>query len=298
MGRRQHQGLASDLIGLPWQVSAILALVSFVGIRWMLPAFLPKTGVLAAIGPTLQPVSWVALGVFSILALLAAMRAVVQRRTVKGHDVRERKQQSLVDASAPGRRPAAQIQAPPAAWSLEALRMLEWKRFELLCARYYEAVGFRTETLGSGPDGGIDVKLFKGDAAKPLAIVQCKAWNARQVGVKEIRELFGVMTFEQITRSIFITTGSYSQDALSFAAANPIHLIDGPAFVRKLLDLPEERRRALLEFAFAGDFHTPTCASCGVKMVARDSRRGAFWGCTHYPRCKTMLPMRDPAAVT
>ncbi len=170
--------------------------------------------------------------------------------------------------------------------------MLEWKRFELLCARYYEAVGFTTATLAAGPDGGIDVKLFKIDLSKPLAIVQCKAWNTHAVGVKEIRELLGVMVHEGVGRGIFVTTGTYSPDALQFGTANPIQLLDGDAFAKKLLDLPLEKKEALLDFAFEGDYRTPTCASCGTKMVARDSKRGPFWGCVHYPRCKTTLAMR------
>ena len=81
--------------------------------------------------------------------------------------------------------------AVPATWTLEALRALEWKRFELLCARYYETVAFKAETLPSGPDGGIDVKLYKQDDSKPIAIVQCKAWNSSDVGVKERRRTAG-----------------------------------------------------------------------------------------------------------
>src|SRR5690606_33117001 len=74
-------------------------------------------------------------------------------------------------------------------WTLHALRQLEWKRFELLCASYYDAVGFRSETLRCGADGGIDVKLYRGDMTEPVAVVQCKAWNAKPVGVQQIREL-------------------------------------------------------------------------------------------------------------
>jgi restriction system protein len=175
---------------------------------------------------------------------------------------------------------------------VDALRTLEWKRFELFCARYYEAVGFKTETLEAGPDGGIDVKLFKIDSSTPLAIVQCKAWNTSHVGVKEIRELLGVMAHAKVGRGIFVTTGTYTKDALDFGAANPIQLLDGAAFEKKILELPAEKQEALLKFAFEGDYRTPTCASCGVKMVARESKRGSFWGCKHYPRCKSTLPMR------
>ncbi|WP_288378097.1 restriction endonuclease [uncultured Massilia sp.] len=286
MGSRKRRKGQRSLIQLPWQLSAGLALASFIGMRWLLPAFMPASGPLAAIGPMFAQMAWLPFCAFGALAMLAALRSRLQRRSDS--------------PSRPGTgEPApALADCPPAAptrWSLDALRSLEWKRFELLCARYYEAVGFRSATLAAGADGGIDVKLFRVDPSQPLAIVQCKAWNTRQVGVKEIRELLGVMVHEKVTRGIFVTTGSYSAEALAFGAANPIQLLDGPAFLRKILDLPSEQQASLLAFAFDGDFHTPSCASCGVKMVARDSRRGAFWGCTHYPRCKTTLPMRQAA---
>ena len=51
-----------------------------------------------------------------------------------------------------------------------------------------ESFGFRSETIRCGADGGIDAKLYEGDAKEPTAIVQCKAWNSRAVGVKPVRE--------------------------------------------------------------------------------------------------------------
>lgn len=284
MGGRKRKRKERNLIELPWQFSAGLAIASYIGVRWLLPVYLPATGPLSALAPTLAQMAWLPLCAFGAMAVLAKLRSHIQGRI--GGPPR-----SGTDTAAP--LPARALPARPTQWSLDALRSLEWKRFELLCARYYEAVGFSSATLAAGADGGIDVKLFRIDPSKPLAIVQCKAWNSRQVGVKEIRELLGVMVHEQVARGIFITTGSYSADALAFGAASPIQLLDGPAFLGKVLDLPAEKQAALLAFAFEGDFYTPSCASCGVKMMARDSRRGAFWGCVHYPRCKTTLPMRQ-----
>jgi restriction system protein len=299
MGRRRNQVRASDLIALPWQFSAVLALGAFAGIRWLLPGFLPQRGPLSALKADLPALSWIVFAAFGTLALLAALRAGAQRsqQEQKFRPSRQRARMRVVPEAQPAAEPApvsrpAAAALRPGAWSAEALRMLEWKRFEQLCAKYYEAVGFTTATLAAGPDGGIDVKLFKLDPTKPLAVVQCKAWNTHPVGVKEIRELLGVMVHEGVGRGIFVTTGTYSPDALQFGAANPIQLLDGDAFTKKLLDLPVEKQNALLGFAFDGDYRTPTCASCGTKMLARDSKRGPFWGCAHYPRCKTTLAMR------
>lgn len=293
MGRRRKQDLASELVASPWQVSAIIGVFAFVGMRWIVPALFAQDSVLASFAAVLSPLSWIALCTFSFIALMSATRAARQatgtrrdNKTIQHNRPVFRSFPAEQAHSAPQPAPSVAI---PSQWSVGALRMLEWKRFELLCARYYEEVGFKTETLDAGPDGGIDIKLFKLDPTKPLAIVQCKAWNTYQVGVKEIRELLGVMAHKQVGRGIFATTGSYSKDAIDFGAASPMQLLDGPAFTAKLLDLPLEKQHALLKFAFEGDYRTPSCASCGVKMVTRDSKRGAFWGCPHYPRCKTTL---------
>lgn len=295
MGSRRNKGLVNDLVALPWQFSAVLAVSAFFGIRWILPGFLPERGPLSALKPDLDAVSWIVFVALVFMAVLAALRTAFQgeQHGSGSRSSRQRARMRVVPDAVPAPKPGpARLPAGPTAWSSEALRMLEWKRFELLCARYYEAVGFTTATLAAGPDGGIDVKLFKVDPAKPLAIVQCKAWNTHPVGVKEVRELLGVMVHEGVGRGIFVTTGTYTSDALRFGAANPLQLLDGDAFVKKILDLPLAKQKALLDAAFEGDYRTPTCASCGTKMVARDSKRGAFWGCIYYPRCKTTRAMR------
>lgn len=303
MGRRRKNDLADVLLTLPWQVSAVCAVGAFIGLRWVLPGFLLQNSLLAGLRPVFGLLSWVALLAFGFLALLAALSRTRLPIQPQARPVARRPQkdlnrppfpQTVVNEGASMPRARTQ-QCAPDRWSVHALRSIEWKRFELLCARYYQAVGFKTETLEAGPDGGIDVKLFKIDPSKPLAIVQCKAWNTNQVGVKEIRELLGVMAHVKVGRGIFVTTGTYTKDALEFGAANPIQLLDGPAFEKKMRDLSADDQAELLTFAFDGDYSTPTCASCGIKLVARDSKRGPFWGCRHYPRCKTTLPMRGKA---
>ena len=44
-------------------------------------------------------------------------------------------------------------------WSPELLKQLEWRRFEELCAAYYEALGFTTSVNETGTPGGVDIVL-------------------------------------------------------------------------------------------------------------------------------------------
>lgn len=180
----------------------------------------------------------------------------------------------------------------PLAWSLELLRDIEWKRFEDLSAEYYREKGVRCETTSLGADGGIDLKLFQDDSGKPTTIVQCKAWGTQLVGVKPVRELRGVMASEAIDKGFFMTSGGFTKDAKEFAKTNRITLIDATLFLMMIKRLPQESQDRLLDFATKGDYTTPTCPSCGIKMVKRDSKRGVFWGCSRYPRCKQTLKIR------
>ncbi|WP_143036408.1 topoisomerase DNA-binding C4 zinc finger domain-containing protein [Collimonas sp. OK242] len=80
---------------------------------------------------------------------------------------------------------------------------------------------------------------------------------------------------------------------MAFGCANPVQLLDGPGFVKKIQELPAESQTELLKFAFDCDYATPTCASCGIKMIKRDSKRGVFWGCRNFPRCKSKFTTRE-----
>lgn len=101
-------------------------------------------------------------------------------------------------------------------WSLDLIQSIEWIRFEDVCQKFYELKGIRSECTPLGPDGGIDIHLYQDDnnPRQPTAIVQCKALGNSFIGVKPIRELLGVMVHEKIVKAFFMTSGSYSEEAL------------------------------------------------------------------------------------
>lgn len=183
-------------------------------------------------------------------------------------------------------------------WSLGLLRALEWKRFEDLTAAYFGEVGFITKTTGLGADGGVDVKLYRPEEMKPETLVQCKAWAPCQpVGVKAIRELYGVMAADGVARGVFITTSTFTDEALAFARGKALDLIAGEKFLDRILALSAEAQARLLARATEGDYTTPSCPRCGTKMVLRTAAKGRntgdrFWGCRRYPRCREKLQVR------
>ena len=182
-------------------------------------------------------------------------------------------------------------------WSLELIEALEWKCFEDLCANYFKAKGWNAQVTKLGADDGIDIFLYRsrGDLSKPLGIVQCKAWSSSRVGVKSIRELLGIMTDIGCPLGIFITTSSYTPEAEVFAKGKNIKLLDARRIFELIKALPENKQQELLSSTTKGDYLTPSCPSCGLKLVLRTARSGKnsgnnFWGCRQYPKCRYTMP--------
>lgn len=206
---------------------------------------------------------------------------------------------------APGVRPISREAPAPeeqvkrslaSSWSPQVFQDIEWKRFETLCAQLFSQAGFEAKTQSHGADGGVDIWLHSRNAAGPVAIVQCKHWPNKLVGVKEVRELLGVMASHKLARGTFATSGGFTQEALRFAQDNKIHALDGGGLLNLIAKRTPEQQQALLQHAYEGEYWRPSCASCGNKLVERTARKQgtSFWGCPSYPRCKFTLPMRAP----
>jgi restriction system protein len=179
-------------------------------------------------------------------------------------------------------------------WSSSVFAAIEWRRFEAVVETLFAQAGFETRSQSHGADGGVDIWLHSRNADGPVSVVQCKHWQGKPVTVKELREFLGVMTSHGIKRGTYATTSRYTADALAFAKANGINAQDGNGLLDLIAQRTPEQQARLLAVAYEGEYWKPTCASCGVKMVQRESKKdGApFWGCMNYPRCKRTLAMK------
>ncbi len=316
--RRDDQNILAMLLDAPWQLSVFSAFVVFVVMRWGAPAVLHSPA-LTPLGIMISSFATLAASGLLVVALIsyfsnkkqsASPETVTAKRldnsgdnqknstnrwgasNVGKHTAAKQSSEPLIKSSTTdwglftGRAAAQKVQ--PTEWSIELLRKLEWNRFEKLCAEYFKLLGKRVETVTHGADGGIDARIYANNSNVLECAIQCKAWS-RVVGVQSVRELLGVMVHESAGKGIFMTTSTFSDDAKKFAAdhSDKLFLIEGQKFISMIQKLPEEKGAKLLAFATEGDYTTPTCASCGVKMVWRT--KGNFWGCKNFPKCKTTL---------
>lgn len=243
------------------------------------------------------------------LQLLACLLAyvLVVLAVFRFLEARSAKQQAVLEES--GQAPSAKLQAfmrgaenesavvssehRPQEWSPEFLHQLDWKRMVDLCLAYFEG-RFRCEAGGLNEDGSVAIRLFKPGEERSVAIVYCRVWGAWEVGLEALEALSVQMAQELVSRCFCMGFGGFAASAREFAQQHEITLIDDVMFVSMLNRLPDERKLQLLVLAGEGDFNTPSCPACGLKMLVRQNEQVRYWGCRAYPRCQGVLAIRHP----
>lgn len=281
--RRRTDGLADEtmsmLLRAPVWLGPLLAGIAFALLRFAWPRYFSGDELLhttlRGIGPTIAP--WAA-----GLLLFGWVIAELQKWNRRW----------LLDAQS----------------GLESIRALGWQEFERLVGEAYRRQGYAVDETGSsGGDGGVDLVL---NVHGETVLVQCKLWRSRSVGVKPVRELYGVLMSESADRAILVTCGHFTREAEAFAAGKPIKLVAGDelqTFVRSaqrsepMRDGSHATKPSTSAPAASSDSvgatpgTTMTCPKCGSAMIIRTAKRGPnagsrFWGCSNYPRCKVTSP--------
>lgn len=189
--------------------------------------------------------------------------------------------------------PAAPATVAAPELSVELLRHLEWKRFESLVQRYYEAGDVRVTGTAVADGVGIDLELHRGNETQPFSLVHCHACEGRAVQLEAVTSL-AAQTAGGAGEVIFVTSGTFSPGAQAFAQTRRMTLITGDTLVARFNALAEKRRGEILEEVMAGDYTTPTCRHCDLKLVltAVADGKARIWACSRAPRCTFTLPVR------
>jgi restriction system protein len=286
MARRSRASTAEDLMDLvallPWWAGISLALLSYFILHAVASAPLVSSGARQDVGQLVTSSLWRGLAyagqfILPFICAMGALASALHRRARRG----------LVNSVTKSK-------------AADALEEMTWRQFELFVGEGFRRQGYTvSETGGGGADGGIDLVLGKGGER---FFVQCKQWKAFKVGVTVVRELYGVMAAGGATGGFVVTSGRFTQEAVTFASGRNIQLVDGQA----LLELIREGRTAQrsegthracpLASDAAPLSDTPSCPLCTGSMVRRIARRGSsvgnsFWGCSTYPSCRGTRPV-------
>lgn len=202
---------------------------------------------------------------------------------------RSRERRLELAATTVSRSPFVVEQAPTTTgtrFTPELLVKLEWKRFEELVASYYNKTGVVAARTKAGPASPVHIRISWKGETRPFACVQCVSRPSGLIEAKQIQTLCDAIAAEDIRRGYVVTTGKFGVPARDLAEEKHITLLSGDIFLEKLNALPEAARSELMREAIVGDYTTPSCPACDVKMV-RSAADSSVWQC---PQCGTVLP--------
>jgi restriction system protein len=93
------------------------------------------------------------------------------------------------------------------------------------------------QAVGKSGDGGIDGIIKEDRLGLDVIYIQAKRWDST-VGRPEIQKFAGALQGHRARKGVFITTSSFSADALEFTSRidSKIVLIDGAALVKHMID--------------------------------------------------------------
>lgn len=273
--KRSRTNFFEDLIELasvlPWKVGVAIAVVSYLGFHYV--AEMPNvvsTGI-KQMGASVGKQIFITMAMF--------MQYIIPFAFLVGAGIsayKRRHRSQLLDTQS----------------GIESIRAMSWQDFEYLVGEIFRRQDFMVEEHGGkGPDGGVDIVLYK---SGKKAIVQCKRWKSYSINVSLVRELFGVMVAEAASECIFVTCGTYTLDAVEFAKGKAVKLVDGEELVRLVRQVQTD---SASDVPIPGAVQSvsssapPACPQCGSAMVRRVARKGSnaggeFWGCSNFPACK------------
>ncbi|WEV74490.1 restriction endonuclease [Bifidobacterium sp. ESL0798] len=102
--------------------------------------------------------------------------------------------------------------------------------FEPFCADLYRRYGYQVAVTPSNNDGGFDLKLTK---AGRTYIAECKCFEPnRHVGLPLLRKLAGANEIQHAQGLIFITTSTFTAQAVTYARECNMQLVDGNTLVQ------------------------------------------------------------------
>ncbi|MDO8947996.1 MAG: restriction endonuclease [Desulfocapsaceae bacterium] len=258
---------------MPWKFCLASAVLSYFILHYFSVMEIPKTVDIGHIQPFLGRSMGKTLAMFGqyIMPFAFSMAGLLSF-------VRVHKREKLMTKVQCGRGP-------------DILQDMTWHEFETLVGEAFRRKGYSVkENYEKGPDGGVDLVLLDGSEKY---LVQCKQWRALKVGVKVVRELYGVMASTGAVGGFVVTSGEFTRDSKDFAQGTNIELIDGTELKCLIRDVKSSLSAAVTIQAVT---QGKQCPNCGKEMILRTARRGAqagqqFWGCKGYPECKTIFAL-------
>lgn len=189
-----------------------------------------------------------------VIAARYAFAAQASRVEAPAHRFLESRSSAGLGSNSPAS-PGPQMAATPInfrRWSLDVFAAIDAQRFAAVCETWFSWAGFDTRSQAHRTNEGVDIWLHAARMPGPVAIVRCKHWLNKPVGLQDMKEFFGLVDTYQSAHGTYTTTSTYTPEALQFAREHGIDAVDGRGLLRRIQTRTRQRQQALLAVAYNG----------------------------------------------
>lgn len=210
--------------------------------------------------------------------------------------------------------------------TLAALRALTPGPFGAEVGAMFERLGYAVITLATAHD-----LVMTKEGSKYLVVCVSPA-HVAPTRTPELARLHAAITTASAQAGYYVTTRSFTPDALAYAATAPLRLVDGEQLAALMQEskagavLPETYTSlcrqcgalvshrldhadavpcpqghlvapTIARAALTGPRERPAgaaCTLCGASMRLREGKHGKFWGCSGFPACRSTKPYAVP----
>ncbi|WP_138753576.1 restriction endonuclease [Paenibacillus sinopodophylli] len=174
---------------------------------------------------------------------------------------------------------------------------MEGRQFEKYLGHVFRAHGYVVEVTQAAGDYGADLVISK--AGKKI-VVQAKRYS-KNVGLKAVQEVHTALNHYGASEAWVVTNSDYTGQAYTLAKSNGVRLIMRQQLIELILTMNPELQVSLTdqlqqppisaeqEVAASIEPAEPDdldCPQCGYLLVKRNGKRGEFYGCSNFPKCR------------
>jgi restriction system protein len=200
---KKDLNIVDFLAQIPWWISVTISASLYVLLKFVVPYVETQSTLVnethISLGPFLAPV--VALAFLSPITF----SLLKSSRKKKLHELRD---------------------------EIQLIQNLAWPQFKERVAEAYRRNGYNImENSAFTADPSVDLVMRK---SANLYLVQCRYWQNRKLGLREVKNLFSLMHEKQASGVYLLTTGIFTYEARHYALGRPINLLDGIGLVELL----------------------------------------------------------------
>jgi restriction system protein len=171
---------------------------------------------------------------------------------------------------------------------IQEIDTMDGIQFEYFLKELYLSRGYAVEVTSASGDYGADL-LLKKDGKK--IVVQAKRYS-KDVGIKAVQEVMGAKSYYKAAEAWVVTNSYFTKAAKDLALSGHVLLVNRDELINYILVLngscevplptPEETTQSVT----SNHDLTLICKKCGNQMVLKKGKRGEFYGCSSFPKCR------------